>query len=421
VDISDYVVGAGQVPYISRNPDLTLRLETWNLEIAGSIAVLLSGGHDISKGQLIKVEKDSVFLFGGEIIESNYNYDTQIYSLEISNRLEKLKENMLDYATLGATFFSGSASQYWTDWLGFSSVQCLWAIQCAFSVNSLTLNLNTGLATTNLFTRTIDTNWAGRTITYGDLYFDEEQLYCLGTESVVKHTTNRTGRSIRQGSPRLGDGRGGGYERIGVSLYSTTKNDTKAEVDCAEFVSECLTSLGLAIQQTAIDTFTLYALTDNYTITDDDKYSFESNGYDAKLQDVGYSFVSGGIGGNWLSSASYRNGYYSTSETKLSEVALGGADKITPMQNFAVLFADTNSFIAEYGEAGADIDLSSSFVLNDNSVLGRINLIAYRYRAYATPKTVEKVTMPATSTYKSVVENFIDLENRTSQIVQETY
>ena len=90
VDISDYVVGYSPVPYISRNRDWTLRIETWGVQIAGTLGDIRGGSYNFTIGDKFVVKSGATFLFSGEVEESYYNYSEQIYEVRIKSSLGKL-------------------------------------------------------------------------------------------------------------------------------------------------------------------------------------------------------------------------------------------------------------------------------------------------------------------------------------------
>jgi hypothetical protein len=414
VDISDYVVGSSEIPFISRNSDYTLRADTWTMEIAGSIQVDLVGGYRFAADDKIKIEKDSAFLKGGYIESSYYNYDRQVFVLTIKSSLFKLQDKMLGYTEFGAAFATGSGTQFWEEYLAsYPSVQVLWALEKVFAGCSLTLTVPNGIKTEVLFTRAAGTNWDGRVITRGDLYFDENQLFCLGMQAAVNPVTIVNTGVLRTNYSLLD---------LFVGLQLTIKNTHDPEVDCFAFVSEVLTSLKLTLDETDFDTFTLTAPTASYTIADDDKYGYESTGVTSKEKNVGYSLASYNVDGNWAIANSNRDKYASATETTPPEYRTSEDSAINMMINFRMLFADVaNPAAGLYNESTCEPTASGVLIVDDGEITAHLNPLACRYAALAINKTVEDITTVATDTFATVVENFIDLENQTSRIIQETY
>lgn len=412
VDISDYLVSASEIPFTSRNGDWTLRGETWNIEIAGSIQDELPAGYSLGKGNQVKITKDAGFLISGYIEQSNFNYERQIYEIVVNSPLLKLKDKMVGYDNLHAPFATGSASQYWVDYLTYNSVQVLWALEKVFALCGLTLTVPAPLKATTLFTRTASTGaWAGRAITYADLYFDEYQLYCLGMQSAAQPVSVISDPFIRYDSF---------YTHL-QNLNITLKVNNDPEVNCFDFVSEIFTSLKLTVQETDTYAYTLIAPTTNFTIADDDNYNYSTYEILARSTDLGYSWVTYNASGNWSITSSNRDKYYSATETNPPDNVTENKDKISIMQNFRILFADTATVSSEYNESVCSPDLSGSLIIDDESTTGHLNPFACRYANQAGDFTVQEITTAATDTFKTVAENFIDLENRTSRIIQETY
>ena len=418
VDISDYVVGYSPVPYISRNRDWTLRIETWGVQIAGTLGDVRGGSYNFTIGDKFVVKSGATFLFSGEVEESYYNYSEQIYEVRIKSSLAKLQEKYISYTDFHDAFAAGTPNvQYWTDYLGFQSVQCLWALECMFVENGLTLDVPAGIGTTELFTKTSGDDWPGDvTITYADLYFDEYQLFCLGMASAVESTTNVTSYVFRP------DDRERPYERV---FTVAPKADHNPEVGCLDFVSEILTSLRFDIKVTGSDAYQLVAYAANYTVADADKFEYTSKVVKKKIDDIGVSRISlTEVIANPVPidyALKGRSEYYSAVETLLSENSVGGDDKIVMMPNFTILYANTNDYSELYYEAPCLRALTDDFIYSDSSYYASLNPIALRYQAKAMDSTVETIVTNSDTTFRTVVNNYIDLEWSNSEIEQETY
>lgn len=417
VDISDYLVSSGKIPRAFRNRDFTLRADYVDVTIAGSLRGVLGYASDfefsVDEQVRFKDDSDSI-IWVGKIDSSNLNYETLEFSLSIRSTLIDLKTKYIDYDTIHATFAAGTLAQYWTDYLTYNSVQLLWALECAFSVAGLSLTVPNAIKTTSLFTRTISTGtWNEREITFADLYFDEYQLYCLGKQYAVQPY------ATAQGWRFVG---GGGFVRNwgdipeGIKLVKTKENDPA--VDCFAFVSEALTSTRLSIK---VDNgaYTLAYGAGTYTIADDDKYGYEKLKEPSEAELAGCSWVTLNPSGNWLITSSNRDKYYDSTATDIDEIIFGDADPIAIMPNFRILFADTSDFSGEYGEAVCEPDLSADLIIADGQITGHLNPIANRYDAVVNSRVVERITCPYQSTHQAVEEHNVDLEQETSEIIQE--
>lgn len=415
VDISNYVDGVGEIPLISRNNDWTLRVETFTLEIAGSIQVDLAGGYDFEIDGKIKIEMDSTFLFTGYVSDSYFDYEQQKYILEITSGLGKLQNVFLGYVEMSNVFSTGGPTQFWIEstYPYYRCVQVLWALEKAFTVSGLTLDVPVAIKTTQLFTRVFQKTtppYSGnKVITYADLFFDEYQLYSLGVAAAVQpsvpFTTNIS---------RLIDG-----ERIKLGRYNYIfpKGNHEPEVNCFEFVSEILTSLRFTVKAIGDYAFQLVTPNDNYVIADDDKFEYELKKNQKDLFDAGLSYTTPNI--NHISSSDYnaqRQLYYSATETKLSGIVSGGEDKISPMPNFSIFF---NGPDTSYPLGSCTFSLSSNLIISDVSLSASLNMAALRYQARANNYNLETIITNAKTTFATIAKHQIDLQWNNSEIEQE--
>lgn len=408
-DISDYVVGASPLPYISRNSDFKPRYESFAFEVAATYTDL---SITLAINDVIKVTDGSGnFLWSGDLDSLKYNYDSHVWEVQATTHLIKLKNTKFGYDQMHALFATGLSTQYWTDFAGWKGVSLLWALECAFSVNGLTLSEGT-LFSTILFNKTAKTGWAGRQITYGALYFDEYQLYCLKLS-----TATDPAQSISEYVTRV-------IDPISAEIKTEIiyKGNHEPELSCLEFVEETLSAMRLTLKQTDVNDYELIPLTANYTVVDDDKYDYELFSIKPKSSDAGISSADTLIVGDvWTISASPRAKYYSMTETKLNELDLGGDDKINIMKNFIIYFADNSDYSVNHNESACVIELNGDFISGTGTSNAKLNIAATRYQVLAMTKTQENINSPSNITYATVVENFLDLENRTSNITQESY
>jgi len=85
------------------------------------------------------------------------------------------------------------------------------------------------------------------------------------------------------------------------------------------------------------------------------------------------------------------------------------------------LYANTNDYSELYYEAPCLRALTDDFIYSDSSYYASLNPIALRYQAKAMDSTVETIVTNSDTTFRTVVNNYIDLEWSNSEIEQETY
>jgi hypothetical protein len=325
-----------------------------------------------------------------------------------------LHEKYIDYSTFHAVWSAGDSSQYWSDFMGFNSVQVLWALETAFTVSGLTLTVPATLKTENLFTRSNDTSWNERTIQRGHLYFDEFQLYCLGTSSAISPFEPISGYTVRNAS-----GDGGYFGMLGISAPNLVKKyNHRAEVDCFAFVSEILTSLKLTIKQTGSNTFYLLKPTSPYSIVDDKQFQYSEANQKAQVSEVGYSWATNNGSGNWSINSSNRSVFYSNVESQISEISTDEKAKVSMMLNFRMLFADTDTFSSEYNESVCEPNKSSDQIITDGTITAHLNPIAARYDNNANRHTEENILTDFQSEFYDIEDHGIEVRFQKSQLKQ---
>jgi len=193
VDISDYIIDGSPVPFISRNRDYTLKIETvqLSLTIASGITPKLNDG--------IRVKSDGTLFWAGYISKAPLNYDNFSYDLEVTNNLYYLSLYKVDYPTLHPLFITGSNLQYlpkasvvprnFIGDQGSSTLHLLFAMQQIFVVGGLTLDISS-VDSISPFSYDFSAAKDGsliHTVTYDDLYLWEEMLYCVNQPGAADH------------------------------------------------------------------------------------------------------------------------------------------------------------------------------------------------------------------------------------------
>lgn len=490
IDISDYVVGAGDVPYISRNRDWTLRAETWSVSIASTIRDHASYADNFvfSADEKFAVWDSTKLLFAGYIKKAPLDYESMTFNIEVVNDLQKMEDYRIDYDTLHATLIAGSPTAFEyrvRSYYLMPSVHYLYLMKKMFSIAGLTLDtseLDDVTAFTYTYTATAFLGEYTAAVKYKDLFVGESELYCLNQSFDSYHTT----------------------------IDSTIYDHSKDKITFFELIKELCSYLSLMIVPTAIDNYKLILSTSNYTIADDDKYEYTSeliagnediNNLGGSAQYVSSykvlsvaentSLQAGSIGKggglSWLSklkivfiyevipyndtkSIPITNAIWTSDAVRYTTVSAHGL----LIGDYVLIFGVAGmtqpngscypTAAADYNEGGAGTQVvfapttyafSINFTPQPNNYLeggwvrkdvteyntsfkiarlepesitanatvtnGRLNVWRNQVRASSSNYTEEKITCPLQETDKTVVENFIDLENRVSKIIQETY
>ena len=244
VDISDYVVGAGDVPYVSRNRDFTLRADTWTIKIAGTLRDTRGSTYNFSAGDKFTVKDGTTFLFLGIVQTSEFNNDEQVFNVLVENPLIYLKNYQCNYSTIHAQLSVGKTNWYEYvsyDISGNALIGITWLLQKLFSIAGLTLNTET-VGATILFN--------DATAGYGDILMRE-----MLVDEDMFYSTNQ-------------------------NMASINTNVVEASIPTFfDYVSAINSVFGFMFQPVGADgsgnfTFTLVLKTANYSITNDDKYGY---------------------------------------------------------------------------------------------------------------------------------------------------
>lgn len=415
-DITDYIDAIGKVPRGFRNRDYTLKADYVDIDVAITIqgSAVYPINFEFAVDEIIRIkDRDGILVWIGLIEKSIYNYREMKFEMTIKNRLLKLRDILMSYAVLHTSFASGIAGQYWTDLYGNNSVSVMWAIEKIFILSGLTIDIPSTLKTTPLFTRTTDSNWRGRTITFADLYFDEDQLWCLGKSYALIHGGSPLAsvfRTVNQDELL--------YGLTGSASYLTNIIDNKPEINCFDFISEILTSLKLTIKAYGNEGYQLVNDNTIYAIIDDNKFEYGKENISPEKGGIGWRWTTLNLSGDWLASNSFRDRFRSVTQYNFSEVSTNDNSSISIMNNFAIYFADTNIFSSDYGESVCEPDLSENLIIGDNGVTAHLNVIAARYRNIAITRIIETITTDYQSTLKSTELHEVDAQWDNSEIEQ---
>lgn len=392
VDVSDYIVsGTSEVPFISRNRDFTIRAESWNVVIAGTLRDVRGSTYNFTVGDKFRVYNGSNILFYGIVDESTYNYEEQVFEVIVKDALSTLQQIRLEYGTLHSAIAVTGASWYEyvaSDEDGIPRVGVMFAVKKMFLEAGYTLD-TTDVDSEVLVTYDFGTGIGSVDIEYQKLLMNENAIYCINQSVAAYYTT--------------------------IDNNVNDYNDNK--ITFFDFISEVCSQLGLGIQLTSVDNYKLIrtAGSSNYTITDDNKFSYRDRDVRAKrtVNDIGATYV--------YNTASH----YADVSAHANAIISNAGSGISLYPHFVIVFTDTdvNDPHSTVALALTDLngDVSDDLIIEESAGVNNYNAIAYKVRAETTNYTEEEIVTSVQDTYKTVVENFIDLENQTSRIVQETY
>lgn len=376
-DISDYVVGCSPVPYITKNRDGTLRAESFTMTVAGSLCGVspYPSDFEFSKDEEIKITDGATHIFYGQVKQATgLNLDRQEFEVEVANGLDLLKEDSFLVCETGV-----KTGLFWYEYLSGDNynrelVGILWVLEQLFDYYGFTLD-TTDVNTEVMFNDA--TAGFEKDVTYGDLLTWWAMLRTIGED----------------------------YAGSGVTSI----------VSSFDFVSELCSYLELLVINTGEGTYKLIVADGaGYTIADDDAYSYEFTGGAPEESNIKIKMMYG---------ATF-NDYTNASPTALdTTVEVGYGDEPLDKGFFNSLYIFwTDEIPQPYVPL---IDLYNYRVMLPTydlaHPLNNWNPALQKIKAYTQNYTKEKIRCPIQTTITDVLENYIDLETRTSEIVQEEY
>ena len=469
-DISDFITDGSPVPFISRNRDYTLKIETIQLTLstASQTLVINSNPFTPALNDGIRIKYNGTLIWAGYISKCPLNYDTFSYDLEVTNNLYYLQNFRVDYGTLHAQFATGGATQYIPSSLssggltnvasgniqistkdnlgggyyylpatsfgdyGSSTLHLLWALKQMFIVAGLTLD-TTAVDSLSPFNFDFSATYNGSNILpvlYSDLYLWEEMLWCINQSVVVDHLT------------------------IDYSSYSDNK------ISCFDYISEICSQLSFGIYQTGEMAYklipTIYGTLNTYNPSNDTRYSdkydnvhqqlpmntksppFISPAMDISSGGAIPQIIIGTISGQYLVGtvgfpfACYVpaniGGTIYRPEFNNWKVVVGemGGQKVnlslysTPIIYFAKFDGSGNKLYAQrYNIPRGLMPFPSGDKLHDSFNNGvMLNVLANKYNASYSDYLEETLTTDIDLTPITVVQNYIDIKNQKSLIIQ---
>jgi hypothetical protein len=253
-DISNYVVSVDKVPFVARNRDITIRLESWSLNIAitlNQISPFNAGWTSFAQKERIRISDGATLLFTGYIITSPYDYSSMEFNVTTITDLNKLQDYLVDYDTLHSAISGGSPSA--TEYRPYSyyimpTVHWTYLIKKMFLIAGLTLDTST-IDDIIAFPYTwVELGGITMDVTFKDFFTGESELYCLEHSVNAYHTI------------------------IDSELYDHKKD----KITFFNLINAICSALGLAVNLTTTDNYALaqVILNESYTVIDDDKFEY---------------------------------------------------------------------------------------------------------------------------------------------------
>ena len=308
VDLSDYVINATEVGYISRNRDWTLRTETLNIQIAGTLRNVRGSSYNFEAYNRFIVKDGSTYLFAGIVDESIYKYDGDYFDVKIKNVLTLLKDYQCNYNTVHNELQIGGTNWYEyvsEDHYGNAVVGITWLLEKLFKLAGLILDTTeTGI--------TVLTNENGGVDTFSvqirQFLIDEDMFYCTNQNVATDPSFNPP--------------------EIDQTLTPTF----------FDYISDICSVFGFFIHFTGmtpdnIFIFTLFLKSVNYNISDDYKYEYERINRKAEYKQ--------GFSGCDYAYSLNRANYRSTGMHALTTYTTGGKrNKVHYYKNLFIFYAN---------------------------------------------------------------------------------
>lgn len=393
VDISDYITASDPVPFITRNRDYSLRSESMNLSIA--ITLQDESGFDsvfdFTVDDKFRIYDGSKLIFAGYVEHSRYDYKSDTWEITIADNLLKLDKVLIDYNTLHALFAAGTNWYEYTasDYQSHGIVGILWMMKCMFQAAGLTLDVSE-IEDTVLFTSYINSQYVD--ITYKDYFTYDAAIWNIGQNVAVHYSI----------------------------LDSTDYNYNANKPSCWEVIQDLFSYFSLVIIRTDVDSFKAVAKTTNYSIANADyfKRTMEKVKVDGLIDNIS-------ITGSSAIIADYENTDPNNIASITSATVGKGKDNISIISNLIIAVSNAKMLTNKYQDAYiipiTPFEVSSDLINYDNTADAYMNIYYNKIIAKISDYTKETLETNAETTEKSVVENKIDLEWETSEIIQETF
>jgi hypothetical protein len=405
VNISDYVIseGTGKIPFIERNSDWSPIASTFDLGVSSAF------GTAIVRGDRFRFYNDTQIIFAGYADQVIYDYDRRYYRVQLVNDLMKLDSYKLEHSVLGTLIETNGGDLFKynpSDSQGYPNVNLLWAMQCCFTAAGMSLDV-TDVADLVYYDFS---NPSFPDVTYSDLAMDYNMLYCLGQTSAAYRS----------------------------DLDDPNQNFISSKITLWDFMQELFRYFGFTLVLQDVNSYKLLKEDTAYTIADDNKYRYETDTKLAEYPDktIYTEFYTVDVFRRseshpirWFYSGSNAGTPKECAKFNVNLQAIAPVDytmqAIDWMPHFVVVpYESTGTplvFTPDISDSNFLTYHNTSTPYYTYSQFGLIPMARERVKYYTLDKQTESITTDYNTTVKSVLKNFIDINNRTSEIEQETY
>ncbi len=175
IDVSNYVISIDKIPYINRNRDYTVMSNSMNLDLNWTNNFTPPVNTDF------RITVNDKIVFTGYVSTKSPNYDERLYRITILNHLSELDTYYIDYDTL-FPYINKTSDPYQfnrKDSDNLANIQLLWILQCMFQVAGFSLDVS-GVENV-LFTEP----YSNTALKY--LCVDEGMFYCINQNVATAH------------------------------------------------------------------------------------------------------------------------------------------------------------------------------------------------------------------------------------------
>ena len=253
VDITNYVTGADAVPYEAKNRDFSIKLDTWQIQVAQSLNTISpfnSGWTGFTFDERIRILDDTSSLFSGFIKSSSLGYSSLEFDVEILPDLARLQDYLVDYPTLHNAIVAGSptSTQYRSQsYFLMPTVYFMYLFQKMFTIAGMTLDtsdIDDEVAFN--FVHDLENPPGNKDITYKELFTGEWMLYCVGLSVMTYYT-----------------------------VIESDKNYKSKKATFFTLLDSVLQALNITIDLVSTDNYKLsLRASSSISIADDDKYEY---------------------------------------------------------------------------------------------------------------------------------------------------
>jgi len=380
-DISDFLEASDSVPFITKNSDGTIRSERFSFKIAGTLRGTspYPDDFDFTYKEPIRITVDGDYIFYGHVKSGGFDYSNHIFDVEIANGLDLLKDITILDGTLDTLIKTGN---FWYQYLALDNYGrelggVLWIIEKTFEAVGLTLDTSEVANEVLFYDATVGFE---KDITYGDLLVWVAMFRCLGSE----YATGGSGNS---------------------------------EVWAFDFISEICAALYLRPVVTGSASYKLIVC-DNvgYSLSDDDIFEYSPSAKEG--ENLSFKVI-------WKYHSVFNDYMAVGTSTELdTTVEFGSAQeetKGTYLNSLWIFWTDVPP--SDYDPPLGDLYTYRIMmpVFQYSHPLNSWNPVVRKLLIWTQLREIEQYRCPMQTTIKDVLENHVDLANRTSEIIEEAF